>query len=151
MISFDVVMVFVLIVNFYLMLKVIVPIELDFLALIKVRVSGLLCLMGEHICQSIKVIHVQSMEINPLQWCDIFTVCLYLDKAEFDCMNSADEMTLSINWQQQRCFKADDSSCLLFRNSYNTNKDEKSIEILRFTKWIRSNWLLRMGMWIRLD
>jgi hypothetical protein len=35
------------------------------------------------------------------------------------CQEGTDEMSRSINWQQQQCFKSDDYSCRLLRDLYN--------------------------------
>ncbi|CAF0843456.1 unnamed protein product [Adineta steineri] len=61
------------------------------------------------------------------------------------CMNGADEMSLSINWQQQQCFKSSDSACILFRDLYNANKEDQPIHVLRFNSLCDSIWDLRNG------
>ena len=61
------------------------------------------------------------------------------------CADGSDEMSLSINWQQHQCLKADDSACSLLRDLDNTKKEEQSIYILRFNTLCDSIWDLRDG------
>ncbi|CAF1091178.1 unnamed protein product [Rotaria sordida] len=61
------------------------------------------------------------------------------------CFNGADEMSLSINWQEQQCFKSDDFACSLLRDLNNSNNEEQSTHILPFTNLCDSFWNLRNG------
>ncbi len=61
------------------------------------------------------------------------------------CKDGTDEMSRSINWQQQQCLKSDDYSCHLLRNLYSEKKEEESIQIVRFTSLCDSIWDLRNG------
>jgi hypothetical protein len=60
-------------------------------------------------------------------------------------MNGADEMSASINWQQQQCSKTNDSSCRLFRDVIIKKQKEKTMQILKFTSLCDSIWDLRNG------
>ncbi|CAF5022573.1 unnamed protein product, partial [Rotaria sp. Silwood1] len=61
------------------------------------------------------------------------------------CWHGTDEMSLSINWQQQQCFKSDDFACSLLRDLYQTTNEGQSKNILRFTSLCDSFWDLRNG------
>lgn len=56
------------------------------------------------------------------------------------CTNGADEMSLSINWQQQQCLNSNDLACFLLRDLYNTDIEEQPIHILRFNSLCDSIW-----------
>ncbi|CAF3766193.1 unnamed protein product [Rotaria sp. Silwood1] len=201
----------------------------DFFSKMKVRQPGLLCVIGEHMCRGIKVIHngstcfqyndifEQSYPFSPydylfcqsvnhsVTYCvsttffyrcqtsgeciskhrlfDGFVDCFdasdenntealnsllplfmkdrynctidgnssntvmrhFLGDGTSACWHGTDEMSLSINWQQQQCFKSDDFACSLLRDLYQTTNEGQSKNILRFTSLCDSFWDLRNG------
>ncbi|CAF1428097.1 unnamed protein product [Rotaria sordida] len=69
----------------------------------------------------------------------------FLGDGRSQCPNGTDEMSLSVNWQQNKCLQPEDLACSLLRDLYDTDNEKQSTYILPFASLCDSIWDLRNG------